>query len=199
MGLNESSHGLIDGFEGTSYGGHGDVYRWLREHNDFVRHWITKRHASWEMIAARIGKDGVFGSRGNVPTRVSVWKVWQRVCRDVAAEALAEAAKAEADAKAKAAEEAAAELRRKKARNNPSRLPKDLQPLLADSPSMALVVARVAQVPVPVVSGPVTGEGENEKGPDGRLTDAAVTLRHQKVRDQLAAADQWMGLKRNRE
>lgn len=80
--------------EGRSFGGRGDIYRWLREHHAVVTEWLAVRQPSWETIASRIARDGVVGQRGNPPAWHSVRRVWQRVCRDVAAEAAAREAAA---------------------------------------------------------------------------------------------------------
>lgn len=42
---------------------------------------------SWETVAEEIAAAGLLGTRGNPPTAGSVRRVWQRVCRDIEAEA----------------------------------------------------------------------------------------------------------------
>jgi len=68
------------------FGGHGDVYRWLRANFAFVTNWMAKQKPSWETVAGKMAREGVVGAKGKPPTRRSVWKVWKRVLRDVAAE-----------------------------------------------------------------------------------------------------------------
>jgi hypothetical protein len=68
---------------GDEFVRHGDVYRWLRANYEKVRRWREERQYGWKAIASRIGRDGVTGARGDPPTERSVWKVWQRVCRDL--------------------------------------------------------------------------------------------------------------------
>lgn len=70
---------------GRAFGRNGDVYRWLREHYDFVKRWRAERSPTWGTIAEQMSARGVVGMRGKAPTERSVWKVWQRVCRDVEA------------------------------------------------------------------------------------------------------------------
>ena len=68
------------------FGGHGDVYRWLRANFAFVTSWMAKQKPSWETVAGKMAREGVVGAKGKPPTRRSVWKVWKRVLRDVAVE-----------------------------------------------------------------------------------------------------------------
>ncbi|WOJ91746.1 hypothetical protein RZS28_18635 (plasmid) [Methylocapsa polymorpha] len=72
--------------EKGAYRGHGDVYRWLREHYESVAEWVAKKNPSGEAIAERLSDAGIFGARGKRPTSRAVRKVWWRVCRDVLAE-----------------------------------------------------------------------------------------------------------------
>ena len=75
-----------DDGEDTPYAGTGNVYRWFRKNEDFVREWRAKRFPSWDTVAARIARDGIVGAKGHPPAGHSVRRVWQRVCRDVKAE-----------------------------------------------------------------------------------------------------------------
>ena len=68
------------------FGGHGDVYRWLRAHYAFVVNWIAKQKPSWETIAAKMAREGIIGAKGKQPAGHSVRRVWKRVLRDVATE-----------------------------------------------------------------------------------------------------------------
>jgi hypothetical protein len=123
--------GTNDGeaFEGRAYRGHGDIYRWLREHYEYMEGWIRKRNPPGDEIAARIARDGIVGVRGKAPTSRSVRKVWARVCRDVEAE------RARGDAE-RAAREALAERRR----TYPSRQPAT-QPVVAEASGRAVLPA----------------------------------------------------------
>jgi len=68
------------------FGGHGDVYRWLRANYAFVVNWIAKQKPSWETIAAKMAREGIIGAKGKQPAGHSVRRVWKRVLRDVATE-----------------------------------------------------------------------------------------------------------------
>lgn len=140
--------GTKDGeaFEGRAYRGHRAVYRWLREHYDYVEAWIKKKNPPGEEIAARIARDAVVGTRGKAPTSRSVRKVWARVCRDVAAEREREAAE-------QAARDALAERRR----NYPSRQPA-AQPVAAEASGRALVPVGEGQT---AVANGESGEKDN--------------------------------------
>jgi len=69
-----------------------DVYRWLRANFAFVTSWMAKQKPSWERSPGRWRGRSCRG-KGETPTRRSVWKVWKRVLRDVAAERERELAK----------------------------------------------------------------------------------------------------------
>jgi hypothetical protein len=135
-----------EAFEGRPYRGHGDVYRWLREHYDYVEGWIKKKNPPGEEIAARIAREAVVGARGKAPTSRSVRKVWARVCRDVAGEREREAAE-------QAERDALAERRR----NYPSRQ-LAAQPLGAEATGRALVPVGEAQT---AMASGESGEQEN--------------------------------------
>jgi len=61
------------------------VYRWLRANFAFVTNWMAKQKPSWKRSPGRWRGRACRG-KGKPPTRRSVWKVWKRVLRDVAAE-----------------------------------------------------------------------------------------------------------------
>jgi hypothetical protein len=120
-----------ESFETGAYRGHGDAYRWLREHYETITHWIEKRNPTGEAIAARVGRAGIIGARGRPPTSRAVRKVWQRVCRDM---------KVEEDKlrEKEAAKEAAAYQRATGAplkKRYPSDFPKDWRPEEVVKPS----------------------------------------------------------------
>lgn len=73
------------------YSGRGDIYAWLRvHHGDVVRRRDVEQHP-WPVLIKEMVSDGVRREDGLEPTVKNVSRVWERVCRDVAAEA--EAAK----------------------------------------------------------------------------------------------------------
>jgi hypothetical protein len=146
------------------FGGHGDVYRWLRANFAFVTSWMAKQKPSWETVAGKMAREGVVGAKGKPPTRRSVWKVWKRVLRDVAAERERELAKE--------VERAAQErelLTGVPAKKYPRDLPKDWAPdTVEPSPRGAMTEpAGRSLVPVSGVGTPQVGvspDGQTESG-----------------------------------
>ncbi len=68
------------------YGGHGAVYREMRLNYHKLAACLKENEPAWEVIAAAMARTGIVGAKGNPPNRKSLPKVWNRVCRDVAAE-----------------------------------------------------------------------------------------------------------------
>ena len=69
------------------YRSRGDVYSWLRAHHAQVSEMAPTW--SWADLVREMLRDGLQGRYGVTPTPKAVTKVWQRVCRDVAAETAA--------------------------------------------------------------------------------------------------------------
>jgi hypothetical protein len=69
------------------YQRHSDLYRWLRSRHRLLSGIFMAHQPSWETVAEEIAAAGLLGTRGNPPTAGSVRRVWQRVCRDIEAEA----------------------------------------------------------------------------------------------------------------
>ena len=65
------------------YGGHGDVYRWLRRKFEFVSNWIKEERPAWDTIAAKISRDGIVDRNGKPLVGRLVRRVWTRVLKDV--------------------------------------------------------------------------------------------------------------------
>lgn len=68
------------------YGGRGAVYRELRANYHKLAACLKETEPAWEVIAAAMARTGIVGAKGTPPNRKSLPKVWNRVCRDVAAE-----------------------------------------------------------------------------------------------------------------
>ena len=69
------------------YRGYGNVYGWLRAHHARVKELVATW--AWADLVEEMLRDGLQGRGGVTPTPKAVSKVWQRVCRDVEAEASA--------------------------------------------------------------------------------------------------------------
>jgi hypothetical protein len=68
-----------------AYRGRGDIYAWLRTHCHTIAERLASEQTSWVFIAAEMVRHGVAGRGGEAPTANAVLRVWQRVCRDMAA------------------------------------------------------------------------------------------------------------------
>jgi hypothetical protein len=88
--------GSGDVFDGKPYGGHGDVYRWLRRKFEFVSNWIKEERPAWDTIASRISRDGIVDRNGKPLVGRLVRRVWTRVLKDVRGEQERKAAEAAA-------------------------------------------------------------------------------------------------------
>jgi hypothetical protein len=77
-----------------SYRGRGQVYSWLRAHQDSVAEKLGREEATWPLLVVEMAAHGVVGGRGAPPTPKAAAKVWRRVCADLrkAAEAQRQAA-----------------------------------------------------------------------------------------------------------
>ena len=84
MATEQSGSG--DVFDGKPYGGHGDVYRWLRRKFEFVSNWIKEERPAWDTIASRISRDGIVDRNGKPLVGRLVRRVWTRVLKDVRCE-----------------------------------------------------------------------------------------------------------------
>ncbi len=135
---------------GRPFGRQGDIYRWLRANFDFVENWRIRLSPTWDTIAAKISKAGVVNRNGKGPTGRLVRRIWQRVCRDVAAEREREAAE-------QAARDALAERRR----NYPSRQPA-AGPSLVEATGRALTPVGAAKTAVATTAAAADKEKEKE-------------------------------------
>jgi hypothetical protein len=72
-----------------AYSGRGEIYAWLRTHHgDVFRRRVVEQHP-WPALVSEMVCDGVRREDGLEPTVKNASRVWERVCRDVAAEAAA--------------------------------------------------------------------------------------------------------------
>ena len=72
-----------------SFGGRGQIYSWLRTHHAAIEPLKAVHLNLWSALAADMVEDGVTEAADGRGLRDRIWKSWQRVCRDVAAEAAA--------------------------------------------------------------------------------------------------------------
>jgi hypothetical protein len=66
-----------------SYRGRGQVYSWLRAHQDSVAEKLGREEATWPLLVVEMAAHGVVGGRGAPPTPKAAAKVWRRVCADL--------------------------------------------------------------------------------------------------------------------
>ncbi len=122
------------------YRGRGEVYSWLRAHHDRVAELVLTW--AWAALVQEMLRDGMRGRDGVTPTPKAVTKVWQRVQRDVAAEACA--------AKSKPA-----------GGKYPSRMSPDWRPEIVPHTAVVVPVQRPAWTPPPAS---VTGRPSHPLG-----------------------------------
>jgi hypothetical protein len=72
-----------------SFGGRGQIYSWLRTHHAAIEPLKAVHLNLWSALAVDMVEDGVTEAADGRGLRDRIWKSWQRVCRDVAAEAAA--------------------------------------------------------------------------------------------------------------
>lgn len=84
--VKRSGDDLTEAFRRHPIGGHGAVYRWLRDHRAEVAQALVREKLAWHSVAAEIAAAGVLGARGEPPTGNAVRRVWKRLCRDLVAE-----------------------------------------------------------------------------------------------------------------
>ncbi len=83
---NDTLAEIISAVRKRPYSGRGDIYRMLRANYRELATCLGEGEPSWRVIAEALEREGIVGRAGNPPTRKSLPRVWQRVCRDVAAE-----------------------------------------------------------------------------------------------------------------
>lgn len=105
----------------VSYRRRSLAYRWLREAHAQLSPVLNKLDPAFGEIAKEMAAGGITGGRGHPLTAKSLMTIWDRVCRDIQAEA-------KALREAKAEEEASRNARRV----NPSRLPASWKPMPAE-------------------------------------------------------------------
>ena len=72
-----------------AFGGRGQIYSWLRTHHASIGPLKAVHLNLWAALAADMVEDGVTEAADGRGLRDRIWKSWQRVCRDVEAEAAA--------------------------------------------------------------------------------------------------------------
>jgi hypothetical protein len=166
------------GFEGrgSSFRRRGEVYRWLRKNHEAVKEWLVRSEPAWAAVAARIASEGVIGTKGAPRTGNAARRVWQRVCRDIAAERQRDAERAE--------EERSREIERLTGvparKQFPRDFPQDWSPPVAERrdpashsrdlvPPSSSAVTRSEQ-------GPLEGSGQGKRGLPGTIVRALERL-----------------------
>jgi hypothetical protein len=71
------------------YNARGSIYAWLRAHHGDVVRCRDVEKRPWAVLVSEMISDGIRREDGLEPTVKNVSRVWERVCRDVAAEAAA--------------------------------------------------------------------------------------------------------------
>ncbi len=104
------------------------AYRWLRERHTQLEPAFAEYDPSLRGIAIEMAEGGITGGRGKPLSAKALMAIWQRVCRDIQAEATEAAER-------KAAQAAAVEARGR----HPSRLPATWRPTPIEPPPSRVV------------------------------------------------------------
>lgn len=160
------------------YNARGDIYAWLRAHHGEIARCTDVERRPWAVLIPEMVADGVRREDGQEPIVRNVSRIWERVCRDV-----------EADAKVT-----------KPKRNFPSRNSPDWRPkVVPQTPGVAQRQA-VAQSPVvapppvrppPRLPGTALQTGSAGAGAQSRDPDMSPEVRAKidAAFEDLAAAD----------
>ena len=77
---------LIRKKRARAFNGRGAIYSWLRVHHTEVKLRREAEQRPWSVLIAEMVADQVRRDDGREPTIKNVSRIWERVCRDVAAE-----------------------------------------------------------------------------------------------------------------
>jgi len=69
-------------------GKQSDAYRWLYARHAPMADALATNPPEWRVVAEEMTADGIKGGRSRTLTDRAVMRMWQRVCRDIAAEAV---------------------------------------------------------------------------------------------------------------
>ncbi len=128
------------------YVGHGSVYAWLRAYHHEVAGALARQEQSWASLVADMALDGLTGRRGKCLTANAALRVWQRVCRDVEAEAISLPPK----------------------RISPSRMSPDWRPTVVPPPPIRTAPAPLAGTSPPASSDPRAPSRDPDMTPEGQ-------------------------------
>jgi len=122
------------------------VYAWLRAYHHEVAGALARQEQSWASLVADMALDGLTGRRGKCLTANAALRVWQRVCRDVEAEAISLPPK----------------------RISPSRMSPDWRPTVVPPPPIRTAPAPVAGTSPPASSDPRAPSRDPDMTPEGQ-------------------------------
>ncbi len=71
------------------YNARGEIYSWLRAHHGDVARCRDVERRPWAVLIRDMVADGIRREDGKEPTVKNVSRVWERVCRDIEADAKA--------------------------------------------------------------------------------------------------------------
>jgi len=166
------------------------LFWWMLDNHAWMVEAGGGRRMRWGKLCSHFAALGLTDRTGKPATRGGARQTWLRVRRDIEA------------ARNRTIEARAANTAEPDARKQfPSRLPVDLRPKIVEGSSDPVSRAGV------VAFGGSDGDGvpnarfwtleylarRNEKGPDGKLTEAAIDLRRSEVRKKGREKDLWMG------
>jgi len=128
------------------YNGRGAIYGWLRVHHAEVKLRREVEQRPWSVLVAEMVADQVRRDDGREPTIKNVSRIWERVCRDVAAESATPPQN----------------------RKYPSRISPEWRPTIAPPPP----TRQITPLSPPAASRPSTGNGttpvDDDMTPEGQ-------------------------------
>jgi hypothetical protein len=128
------------------YQGRGPIYAWLRAHHASIEKLGPTRPCIWAELALDMSEDRVVDGTGDPPTANNIRMTWQRVCRDVAAEAAAARPK----------------------RVPPSRISPDWRPTVVPPPPIRAAPAVAGNTPPPPSNDPRAPSRDPDMTPEGQ-------------------------------
>jgi hypothetical protein len=127
-----------------TFGGRGQIYSWLRTHHAEIEGLRAVHLNLWAALAVDMVEDGITAAAANRGLRDRIWKSWQRVCRDVAAEAA------------------------RPKRVPPSRISPDWRPTVVPPPPIRAAPAVAGTTPSPPSNDPRAPSRDPDMTPEGQ-------------------------------
>ena len=129
-----------------AFNGRGAIYSWLRVHHTEVKLRREAEQRPWSVLIAEMVADQVRRDDGREPTIKNVSRIWERVCRDVAAENAAP----------------------RQGRKYPSRISPEWRPTIVPPPPIRAAPAPAGSTSPPASSDPRAPSRDPDMTPEGQ-------------------------------